>query len=235
MARCQAVGIVQPMGHGLLVVAVCELGVVVVVVAVVSGTAPAGAVVVGAAPGTVVVGAASGAVVVGADPAGEVVDVPGGRVAGEADLSAPATTTPTEVLAPCCGRLPNKLASGCCATASTPVITPTAIPNADTAATATRRQRSGWGCAVLAASSLALAPWPTRRSSERRARVWADASERVYRASPEATTALPSAAPMRVPSTPKKEATTAAVTAASAPASNLGTRSCSMQHLQSWG
>src|SRR6266542_2101413 len=42
---------------------------------------------------------------------------------------------------------------------------------------------------------------------------------------------LPSAAPMRVPSTPKNDATTAPVTAASAPASNLGTRSCSIPHL----
>jgi hypothetical protein len=229
MARYQPVRIAQPMCHGLLVVAVGELGMLVAVV--VSGTVPAGAVVVAAAAGVVVVGTANGAVV-GADPDGEVVDVPGGRVAGEADLSAPATTTPTEVLAACRGRLPTKLASGCWATASTPVITPTAIPNAAIAATAARRQRSGWGCTVPAPSSLASALWPTRRSSERRARVWADASERVYRASPEATTTLPSAAPMRVPSTPKKEATTAAVIAASAPASNLGTRSCSIPHLQ---
>jgi hypothetical protein len=167
----------QPMYHGLLVVAVCELGVLVAVV--VSGTVPVGAVVVAVAPGAVVVGPAGGAVVVGADPAGEVVDVAGGRVVGEADRSAPATTAPTEVLAACGGRLPTKLASGCCATASMPVIAPTAIPNAATAATVTRRQRSGWGCAVPAASSPAADPAPTRRSRERRARVWADASERV--------------------------------------------------------
>jgi 4a-hydroxytetrahydrobiopterin dehydratase len=219
------------MCHGLLVVAVCELGVV-MVVAVVSETVPVGVVVVAAAPGAVVVGAASGAVVVGADPAGEVVDVAGARTAGEADLSAAATTTPREVLAPCCGRLPIKLASGCWATASTPVIIPTAIPKAATAATATRRQRGGRGRAVPAPSSLAAGPGPTRRSSECRARVWADASERAYRASPKATRTLPSAAPMRVPSTPKKDAATAAVTAASAPASNLATRSCSIPHLQ---
>ncbi len=217
--------------HGLRVVAVGELGVV-VAAAVVLGTVPVGTVVVAAATGAVVVEAATGAVVVGTDPDGEVADVAGARVAGEADLAAPATTTPTEVLAPCCGRLPTKLASGCWATASTPVITPIAIPNAATAATATRRQRSGRGCAVPAASSPSPARWSTRRSSERRARVWADASERVYRDSPNATRTLPSAAPMRVPSTPKNDATTAPVTAASPPASNLGTRSCSIPHLR---
>jgi hypothetical protein len=37
---------------------------------------------------------------------------------------------------------------------------------------------------------------------------------------------------MRVPSTPKKDATTAPLTAASAPASNLGMRSCSISHLE---
>ena len=118
----------------------CELGVV-VATAVVLGTVPAGAVVVGTATGAVVVGTATGAVVVGAGRDGDVVDVAGARVAGGAGLSASATTTPTEVLAPCRGRLPNKLASGCCATASMPVIAPSAIPNASTAATATRRQR----------------------------------------------------------------------------------------------
>jgi hypothetical protein len=164
------------MCHGLLVVAVGELGVV-VAAAVLLGTVPVGAVVVAAAPGAVVGAATGAAVVVGTDPDGNVVDVPGARVAGEADLSAPATTTPTEVLAACRGWLPTRLASGCCATASVPVITPTAIPNAATAATATRRQRIGPGCALLAASS--PAPWPTRRSSERRVRVWADASDRV--------------------------------------------------------
>jgi hypothetical protein len=151
------------------VVTVGELGVD-VSAAVVLGTVPVGAVVVAAAAGVVVVGTAPGAVVVGADPVGAVVDVAGTWVAGEADPSALATTTPTEVLAPCCDRLPTKLASGCWATASTPVITPTAIPNAATAATATRRQRSGRGGAVLAVSSPPPASWPTRRSSELRAR-----------------------------------------------------------------
>jgi hypothetical protein len=156
--------------QGLWVVGACVLGVVVVGAVVVLGTVPAGA---------VAVGTPSGAVVVGAGPDGDVdvVDVAGARVAGGADRSAPATTTPTEVLAPGRGRLPTKLASGCLATASTPVIAPTAIPKATTAATATRCQRIGWGGASLAPSSLAPACSPTRRTSERRATLWADASE----------------------------------------------------------
>jgi hypothetical protein len=191
--------------------------------------------------GAVVVGTATGAVVVGAGPDGEVVDVTGARVAGGGDLSAPATTTPTDVLPPGRGWVPTKLASGCLATASTTVIAATAIPKASTAATATRCHRIGWSGAWLAPSWLApsslalssLAPssfapaWsPTRRTSERRATRWADTSEWVYRASAGATSMLTSAAPMRVPSTPKSDATTAPLTAASAPASNLGTRSC---------
>jgi hypothetical protein len=212
--------------HRLRVVGGCVLGAV-VGTAVLLGTVAAGA---------VVVGTTTGAVVVGAGPDGDGVDVPGAWVAGGIDLSAPATTTPTEVLPPCCDRLPNKLASGWLATVSTPVIAATAIPKASTAATATRCQRIGWGCASLAASSLApssLAPAcsPTRRTSERRATRWADASEWVYRASAGATSRLATAAPMRVPSTPNKDATTAPLTAASAPASNLGMRSCSIPHL----
>ncbi len=196
----------------------------VVMGAVVLGTVPAGAVVAGTPTGAVAVG-------VRTDD-----DVPGARVADGIDLSPPATTTPTEVLAPGRGRLPNKLASGCLATASTTVIAPTAIPKATTAATATRCQRIGWGCAWLAPSSPAPsspapACSPTPRTSERRATRWADASEWVYRASAGATSRLTSAAPMRVPSTPKKDATTAPLTAASAPASNLETRSCSIPHL----
>ena len=110
----------------------------VVVAAVVLGTVPAvGAVVLGTPTGVVVVGA-------GLDGDVDVVDVAGARVAGGADRSAPATTTPTEVLAPCCGRLPTRLASGCLATASTQVI----------AATATRCQRIGWGSAGLVPSWL---------------------------------------------------------------------------------
>jgi hypothetical protein len=217
--------------HRLRVVGVCVLGAV-VGTAVLLGTVAAGA---------VVVGTTTGAVVVGAGPDGDGVDVPGAWVAGGIDLSALATTTPTDVLPPCCDRLPNKLASGWLATVSTPVIAATAIPKASTAATATRCQRIGWGCASLAASSLAasslaassLAPAcsPTRRRSERRATRWADASEWVYRASAGATSRLATAAPMRVPSTPNKDATTAPLTAASAPASNLGMRSCSIPHL----
>jgi hypothetical protein len=214
--------------HGVPVVGVCELGVV-VAAAVVLGTVPAGAVVAGTATGAVVVGTAT--VVVGAGRDGEVVDAAGARLAGGAGLSASATTTPTDVLAPCRGRLPNKLASGCLATASMPVIAPTAMANASTAATATRRQRIGSGCALLAPSSLGPASSLTRRRRERRARVSADASVRVYTASAGVTRMLPSAAPMRVPSTPKNDATTAPVTAASAPASNLGTRNCSIPHL----
>jgi hypothetical protein len=213
--------------HRLRVVGGCVPGAV-VGTAVLLGTVAAGA---------VVVGTAAGAVVVGAGPDGDVVDVPGAWVAGGIDLSPPATTTPTDVLPPCRGWVPTKLASGWLATASTPVIATTAIPKASTAATATRCQRIGWGCPSLAPSSLApssLAPaWsPTRRTSERRATLWADASEWVYTASAGATSMLTSAAPMRVPSTPKKDATTAPLTAASAPASNLGMRSCSIPHLE---
>jgi hypothetical protein len=218
--------------HRLRVVGACVPGAV-VGTAVLLGTVAAGA---------VVVGTAAGAVVVGAGPDGDVIAVPGARVAGGADRSPPATTTPTEVLPPCRGWLPNKLASGWLATASTPVIAPTAIPKASTAATATRCQRIGWGSASLAPSSFApssLAPasfapasGPTRRRRERRATLWADASEWVYRASAGATSRLTSAAPIRVPSTPKKDATTAPLTAASAPASNLGMRSCSISHLE---
>jgi hypothetical protein len=218
--------------HRLRVVGAC-VPATVVGTAVVLGTIAAGA---------VVVGTPTGAVVVGAGPAGDVVDVPGARVAGGADRSPPATTTPTEVLPPCCDRLPTKLASGWLATASTPVIATTAIPKASTAATATRCQRIGWGCAwlapswlapaSLAPSSLAPACSPTRRTRERRATLWADASEWVYRASAGATSRLTIAAPIRVPSTPRKDATTAPLTAASAPASNLGMRSCSISHLE---
>jgi hypothetical protein len=208
--------------HRLWVVGGCVPGTV-VGTPVVLGTVAAGA---------VVVGTPTGAVVVGAGPDGDVVDVPGARVAGGGDRSPPATTTPTEVLPPCCDRLPNKLASGWLATVSTPVIATTAIPKASTAATATRCQRIGWGSASLAPSSLTSAWSPTRRTSERRATLWADASEWVYTASAGATSRLTSAAPIRVPSTPKKDATTAPLTAASAPASNLGTRSCSISHLE---
>ena len=219
--------------HRLRVVGGCVPGAV-VGTAVVLGTVGAGA---------VVVGTAAGAVVVGAGPDGDVVAVPGARVAGGIDLSPPATTTPTDVLPPCRGWVPTKLARGWLATASTPVIATTAIPKASAAATATRCQRIGWGCPSLAPSSLApssplaassLVPaWsPTRRTSERRATLWADASEWVYTASAGATSMLTSAAPMRVPSTPKKDATTAPLTAASAPASNLGMRSCSIPHLE---
>ena len=136
----------------------------VVVAAVVLGTVPAvGAVVLGTPTGVVVVGA-------GLDGDVDVVDVAGARVAGGADRSAPATTTPTEVLAPCCGRLPTRLASGCLATASTQVIAPTAIPKATAAATATRCQRIGWGSAGLVPSWLVpswLVPSSLARPSDR--------------------------------------------------------------------
>jgi hypothetical protein len=161
-----AAGASRTLRHCLWVVGACVLGVG-VVAAVVLGTVPAGAVVVGTPTRAVVVGA-------GPDLDVDVVDVAGAQVAGGADLSAPATTTPTEVLAPGRGRLPSKLASGCLATASTPVIAATAIPKATTAATATRCQRIGCGSASHAPSSLAPACSPTRRTRERRATRWAD-------------------------------------------------------------
>src|SRR6266508_6480770 len=177
MALSGAPGIPRAPRHCLWVVGACVLG---MVAAVVLGIVLAG---------TVVVGTSTGAGAGGAGPDGDVdvVDVAGARVAGGADRSAPATTTPTEVLPSGRGRLPTRLASGCLATASTPVIAPTAIPKATTAATATRCQRIGWGCASLVPSGLVssgLAPACslTRRTRVRRATLWADASEWVYRA-----------------------------------------------------
>jgi hypothetical protein len=186
-------------GHRLRVVGAWVLGAV-VGTAVVLGTVPAG---------VVVVGTAAGAVVVGAEPDGEMVAVPGDRVAGGDRSAPPATTTPTDVLPPGRGRLPTKLASGWLATASATVMAATAIPKASTAATATRCQRIGCGCAWLAPSSLApfslASAWsPTRRRSERRATLWADTSEWVYRASAGATSRLTSAAPMRGPFDPEE-------------------------------
>ena len=207
------------------VVGACVLGVV-VAAAVVLGAVPAGA---------VVAGTPAGAVVVGAGPDGDVVDVADARVVGGACRSAPATTTPTEVLAPGRGRPPTKLASGRPATASTPVTAATATPKASTAATATRCQRTGRGCAWLAPSSFAPAWSPIRRTRVRRATRWAEANEWAYTASAAATSTLTSAAPRRVPPTPKNDATTAPLTAASAVASSLATRSCSMPHLQVGG
>jgi hypothetical protein len=58
-----------------------------------------------------------------------------------------------------------------------------------------------------------------------------DASEWAYPAVATAMKTLITPAPARVPKTPKKEATTAPLIAASAPPSRLGTRSCSMPHL----
>ena len=213
--------------HRLWVVGACVPGAV-VGTAVLLGTVAAGA---------VVVGTPAGAVVVAVGPDGDVVEVPGVRVAGGVDRSPPATTTPTEVLPSCRGWVPTKLARGWLATASTPVMAATAIPKASTAPTATRCQRIGWGWASFAPSSLApsslASAWsPTRRRRERRATLWADVSEWVYTASAGATSRLTSAAPIRVPSTPNKDAMTAPLTAASAPASNLGTRSCSISHLE---
>ena len=72
-----------------------------VVAAVVLGIVLAGAVVVGTPTGAVVVGA-------GTDDDVDVVDVAGARAAGGADLSAPSTTAPTEVLPSGRGRLPTK-------------------------------------------------------------------------------------------------------------------------------
>ena len=77
-------------------VGACVLG---MVAAVLLGIVLAGAVVVGTSTGAVVVGA-------GTDDDVDVVDVAGARVAGGADLSAPPTTAPTEVLPSGRGRLP---------------------------------------------------------------------------------------------------------------------------------
>jgi hypothetical protein len=211
--------------HHPRVVGACVLGVV-VAAAVVGGAVPAGA---------VVAGTPTGAVVGGAGPDAGVVDVAEARVVGGACRSAPATTTPTEVLAPGRGRPPNKLASGRPATASTPVTAATATPKASTAATATRCQRTGRGCAWPAPSWFAPAWSPIRPARVRRATWWADANEWAYTASAAATSTLTSAAPRRVPPTPKNDATTAPLTAASAVASSLATRSCSMPHLQVGG
>src|SRR5206468_10019379 len=80
-------------------------------------------------------------------------------------------------------------------------------------------------------SSFAPAWSPTRRTRVRRASRWAEANEWAYTASAAATSTLTSAAPSRVPPTPNNDATTAPLTAASAVASSLATRSCSMPHL----
>jgi hypothetical protein len=113
----------------------------------------AGTVVLGTAPGgAAVVAAPTGAVVVGADAGGEVAEVPGARTA--APPACP-TTTPTDVLAPGCGRRPSRLASGRPAVASTVVTAPIASADTTAAATATRCQRIGraagvpvWGVAA---------------------------------------------------------------------------------------
>jgi hypothetical protein len=131
--RSLAGGEAQP--HRLWVVGAWVLGVVVAgpvaLAAVVLGTAPAGAVV-AASP--------TGAVVVGADAGGEVAEVPGARGARVADCP---TTTPTEVLPPCGGWLPSRLASGRPAVGSTVVTAPIAIANTTAAASTTRCQRIG--------------------------------------------------------------------------------------------
>jgi hypothetical protein len=181
--------------------------------------------------GAVVVGTAAGAVVVGAGPDGDVVDVPGAWVAGGADRSPP-TTTPTDVLPLSRDRLPNKLASGWLATVSTPVIAATAIPKASTAPTAIRCQRIGWGCASLAPSSLASVSSSTRRTSERRATRWADASEWVYTASVGGHQQAHQRRADEGPFDPEEGRDDGPLTAASAPASNLGMRSCSIPHLE---
>ena len=101
------------------------------------GAVALGAVVLGTVPaGAAIVTTPAGAVVVG----GEVAEVPGARGVGGADCP---TTTPTDVLAPRCGWLPSRLASGRLATASTVVTAPIAIANTAAATTATRCQRIG--------------------------------------------------------------------------------------------
>jgi hypothetical protein len=124
-ALCQRLWVVGAFVLGVVVVEAVALG------AVVLGTVPAGAVV-GATP--------TGAVVVGADAGGDIAEVPGARGAGAADCP---TITPTDVLAPRCGWLPSRLASGRPAAASTVVTAPIAVANTTAAAAAIRCQRIG--------------------------------------------------------------------------------------------
>jgi hypothetical protein len=195
-ALCQRLWVVGAFVLGVVVVEAVALG------AVVLGTVPAGTVV-GATP--------TGAVVVDADAGGDMAEVPGARGARAADCP---TTTPTDVLAPRGGWLPSRLASGRLATASTVVTAPIAIASTTAAATAIRCQRIGWAGGVPASASL-----PTLRTSVRRSHRWVDASEWAYPAVATAMKMLMTPAPARVPKTPKKEATTAPLIAASAPPS----------------
>ena len=173
--------------------------------------------------GAVVVTSLAGAVVVGADVGGEVAAVPGVRGVGAADCP---TTTPTEVLPPRDGALPSRLASGRPVVASTVVTAPIATANTAAAASATRCQRSGRAGGVPASASP-----PALRGSVRRSHRWVAAREWAYPAVATAMKMLITAAPARVPKTPKNEATTAPLMAASAPPSRLVTRSSSIPHL----
>jgi hypothetical protein len=170
----------------------------VVLGAVVLGTAPAGAVVVTTPAGTVV----------GADVGGEVAEGLGARGVGAADHP---TTTPTDVLAPDGGRLPSRLASGRLAVASTVVTAPIASANTAAAASATRCQWIGRAGGVPASTSP-----PLLRRSLRRSHPWVAAREWAYPAVATAMKMLITPAPARVPKTPKNEATTAPLIAASA-------------------
>lgn len=174
--------------------------------------------------GAVVVTSLAGAVVVAADVGGEVAAVPGARGVGAADC--PTTTTPTEVLPPRDGALPSRLASGRPAVASTVVTAPIASANTAAAASATRCQRSGRAGGMPTSASP-----PALRGSVRRSHRWAVAREWAYPAVATAMKMLITAAPARVPKTPKNEATTAPLMAASAPPSRLVTRSSSIPHL----
>jgi hypothetical protein len=138
------------------IVGACVPGLVVV------GAVAMGAVVLETVPaGAVVVTTPAGAVVAGADGAGEVAEVPGAGGVGAADSP---TTTPTDVLAPPCGWLPSRLASGRPAAASTVVTTPIAVANTTAAATAIRCQRIGWAGGVPASASPPVLRTSVRRS-----------------------------------------------------------------------
>jgi hypothetical protein len=112
------------------------------------------------------------------------------------------------VLPPRDGALLTRLASGRPTPASTVVTAPIAIANT-AAASATRCQRTGWAGGV----PVSVSP-PALRRSVCRSHRWAVAREWAYPAVATAMKMLITPAPVRVPKTPKNEATTAPLMAA---------------------